>query len=198
MERKQLVRDIKQAALDRMEATARTVEDFQAVIEQWDHLDANRERREDNHEKKCEEETIRLGYSDGMIFPVPVRHPAWHKAINGDFLDMIYDNAEDMWQLVEDQDIATLIKALPKKQKEVLFLSAVRLCTPQQIACYLDKTDRAVRKLLTAAIDGIREKLASIIREQITAQAPNLTLEKRRFLEWYDKEKSALDKSEHG
>ena len=196
MERKELVRDIKRAALARMEATARTVEDFQAVIEQWDHLDVNRERREDDHEKKCNEETIRLGYSDGMIFPIPVRHPSWHKVINGDFLDMIYDNAGDMWRLVEDQDIAALIKGLSKKQKEVLFLSAVRLCTPQQIACYLDKTDRAIRKLLATTIDGIRDKLASIIREQIAAQAPDMTLEKRRFLEWYDKEKSALDKSE--
>lgn len=44
--RKQLVRDIKREALRRMEDAARTEEDFQNVIEQWDHLDENREQRE--------------------------------------------------------------------------------------------------------------------------------------------------------
>ncbi|NLB56004.1 MAG: hypothetical protein GX811_09615, partial [Lentisphaerae bacterium] len=70
---------------------------------------------------------------------------------------MIYDNAEEMWQLVEDADIAILIKNLTARKKEVLFLSAVRLCTAAQIACCKDQTDRAVRKLLTAALDSIRD-----------------------------------------
>ena len=50
VDRKQLVRDVKRAALARMESAARTAEDFQAVIEQWDNLDQNRERKERFHE----------------------------------------------------------------------------------------------------------------------------------------------------
>ena len=198
MKRKQLVRDVKRAALTRMEDAARTVEDFEAVIELWDVLDENEEHRVGDHEKKRDENALAIDYHDGMILPVPISHPAWREAIKGDFLPLIYDSAEEMWQLVEDWDIAALIKALTAKQKDVVFLSVVGLCTPQQIACYQDKTDRAIRKLLTAALDGIRDKLAPIIREQIAAQAPDMTLEKRQFLEWYDKEKSALDKSKSG
>ena len=198
MKRKQLVRDIKRAALDRMEDAARTVEDFQAVVIQWNHLDDNRERKERDHEVKRNEETIRLGYSDGLIFPIPFLHPSWRQAINGDFLDLIFDSAEEMWQLVEDTDIALQLKELTRKQKEVVFLSAVRGCTPQQIACYKDKTDRAIRKLLAAALAYIRDNLVPIIWGQISTQAPDMTLAKRQFLDWYDKEKAALDNTKRG
>jgi len=50
MGREQLVREIKAAALARMEDAARTEGDFKKIIEQWNHLDENRERRERYHE----------------------------------------------------------------------------------------------------------------------------------------------------
>ena len=198
MRREQLVRDVKTAALARMEDAARTAADFETVIKQWDHLDENRERRQRSHEVGRNEETIRLGYSDGLIFPIPFIHPAWREAINGEFLDLIYDNTGEMWQLIEDWDIAALVKDLTAKQKDVLFLSAVRLCTAAQIACYHDKTDRAVRKLLAETLDRIRDKLAPLIREQIDTKWPQMTLAKREFLVWYEKEKAALDKNKDG
>lgn len=191
MAREQLVREIKAAALTRMEDAARTEEDFNAVIKQWNHLDENRERKERNHEMQRDEKTLEVGYTDGMVFPVPVSHPSWREAIKGDFISMIYDNAPEMWQLIEDWDIAEPVKNLTDKQKEVLFLSAVRLCTSAQIACYHDKTDRAVRKLLAVALDSIRDKLAPLIREQLEAAYPHMTLAKREFLVWYDEKKNA-------
>jgi len=193
MGRKQLVREVKRAALARLEAAARTPEDFQAVIKQWNHLDNNRERRERDHEVRRNQETIRQGYTDGMLFPVPLSHPAWQEAMKGNFVDVIYDNAEEIWQLVEDWDVMMELGNLTAKQKEVLFLSAVRLCTPQQIACYKDQTDRGVRKLLATVIGSIRDNLAGSIREQIEVKMPNMTLTKRQFLEWYEQEKIALD-----
>jgi len=180
-------------ALARMEAAARTEEDFNAVIKQWNHLDENRERKERYWEKQRDEKTLNIDYKEGLIIPAPISHPAWREAIKGDFLSMIYDNAFEMWQLIEDWDIALPVKKLTDKQKDVLFLSAVRLCTSAQIACYHDKTDRAVRKLLTAALNSIRDKLAPLIREQIAVGFPQMTLAKREFLIWYDEQKTALD-----
>ena len=202
-----LVRETKQIALTRMEDAARTVEDFKAVVKQWNHLDDNRERRERNHEigrpneemlhwdkVNANDEKGKLRSVFGAIIPRPLEHPWWRQLIQGDFIDTIYDNAEDTWQLVEDADISVRLKDLTKRQKVVVFLSAVRQCTPQQIACYQDKTDRGVRKLLTAALERIREKLAPIIQEQIKADFYGMTWAKRQFLEWYDNEKIALDK----
>lgn len=193
MERKQLAREARREALARMEAAARTEEDFEAVVTEWNHLDENRERKERYHEMQRSEKTLEAGYTDGMVFPVPFSHPAWQEAIRGDFLSVIFDSAEEMWQIIEDADIAPLVHGLTGKQKEVLFLSAVRLCSPQHIACYKDKTDRAIRKLLAAALRSIRDSLAPVIREQIEAGFPGMTLAKREFLEWYGTQKAALD-----
>ena len=193
MNKKQLVRDVKRAALKRIEDAARTEKDFKSVIKHWNHLDDNRERRERSHEVKRNQETIRTGYSDGMIFPVPFCHPAWREAMKGDFIEVIYDNAEEIWQLVEDWDVFIELEALTIRQKEVLFLTAVRMCTPQQIACYKDQTDRAVRKLFAAALDRIRGYLAPVIRWQMQTGQPGVTYAKRQFLECREQKKIALD-----
>jgi DNA-directed RNA polymerase specialized sigma24 family protein len=190
MGRKQLVRDVKRAALARVENAARTVEDFQAVIKLWDDLDENRERKERAHEERRDKMPLEDGRKkDGLVFPTPFANPTEQAALMGDFIDMIYDNANEIWQLVEDWDVFIELKELKTRQKEVLFLTAVRLCTPQQIACYKDQTDRAVRKLLAATLAAIRGKLAESIREQIWVGMADMTLTKRQFLEWYDGEK---------
>jgi len=160
MEQKQLMREVRRAALERMEDAARTESDFCDVLAQWNKLDENRERRERYHEVALAE---------------------WRGIFLCDFLDVIFDNPQEIWQLVEDWDIAKLIKALTEKQKEVLYFSAVKLCTPQQIASYQNKTDRAVRKLLAVALEQIRADLAPIIYHQTT----EMTFAKRRFLTWY-------------
>lgn len=212
MGRELLVREAKRAALEHMESAARTVEDFQAVVKQWNHLDRNRERRERYHEigrpsaemlhwdrTDANDEKGRMKEGLDVVIPCPPLGSMWWRSqLRGDFLDTIYDNALEMWQLVEDWDIAALVKSLTKKQKEVLFLSAVRHCSAVQIACYHDKTDRAVRKLLAAALDSIRDKLAPLIREQIEMESPQMTLAKRDFLAWYDKEKAVAIDSNGG
>ena len=156
MEINQLKREIKAAALARLESSARTVENFDIVIAQWEHIDENNARRYRDHEVKRNEKTLRLGYSGGMVLPAPISHPAWREAMNGDFLSMIFDNPEEMWQLIEDEEIAKRTKGLTPKQKEALYLSAVEQMTPQQIAYCLGKTDRAIRKLLTNTLKQFR------------------------------------------
>jgi len=210
MGRKQLVRDTKREALARMEDAARTVDDFEAVEAQWDKLDENRERKERYHEVgRSDEELLhwdRINENDekgkmkeglDTVVPRPLDHPWWRQLMRGDFIDTIYDTAVEMWQLIGDRDIAFLVKTLTDRQKAVLFSRAVRLCTAAQIACCHDKTDRAVRKLLAAALDSIWNRLASLIREQIEAEFSKMTLAKREFLVWYDKEK-ALDSGKSG
>jgi DNA-directed RNA polymerase specialized sigma24 family protein len=191
MARELLVREARAIALARMEDAARTEEDFKAVVAQWDHLDANRERRERQWEKQRTPWTISVGYKDGMVFPIPFPHTAWKEAMKGDFLSIIYDNADEMWQLIEDWDVASVVKNLTSKQREILYLRAVRLYTAAQIASSKSKTDRAVRKLYAATLKSIRDILAPLIREQIETGHPHMTLQKRVFVEWYGNEKTA-------
>ena len=199
MGRKQLQREIERENLIRLEDAARTEEDFNAVIVLWDKRDESRERNERRHEMQRLPGTLEVGYKDGLIFPIPIIHPAWREARKGEFLALIYENANEVWQLIEDWDIASLVKNLSNKQREVLFLTAVRLCTAARIAYCHDKTDRSVRKLLAAALDSIRDKLAPLIREQIATGFPQTTPAKRVFLARYDTEKAAaLDSGDSG
>lgn len=125
-------------------------------------------------------------YIDGMIFPIPISHPAWHEALFGNFLSMIYDTPEEMWQIIEDIDIAKAVKKLSFKQVNTLFLSTIRRCGNERIAYCYSITDRAVRKMLAAALKSIRDEIAPIIRAQLKSEHPNMTISKRRFIEWYD------------
>ena len=211
MGRELLVRETKAIALNRMEDAARTENDFLDVIKQWNHNDRNRERRERDHEIGRPNEDMlhwdRLNENDekgrmktelDVVIPRPLENMWWRQQLRGDFLDTIYDNAIEMWQLIEDWDIASLVKNLTNKQKDVLFLSAVRLCSSAQIACYHDKTDRAVRKLLAAALESIRSKLAPLIQEQIDNEYPSMTIAKREFMAWYETKNTAAIDSDGG
>ena len=212
MGRKQLRRERDRENLARIEDAARTEADFKAVIADWNRLDKNRERRERDHEigrpnaemlhwDKVNESDEKGRIKEGLdtVIPRPFDHPWWRQLMRGDFMDTIYDNAFDMWQLIGDWDIASLVKTLTDKQKEILFSRVVRLCTSAQIACCYDKTDRAVRKLLAAALASIRDKLAPLIQEQIEAGLPQMTPVKREFLAWYCNGKAAaLDNGKDG
>ena len=116
--------------------------------------------------------------------------------MRGDFISYIYDSADEMWQITGDWGhVGKLLRdGLTAKQKEALFLFAVRLANTEQIGCYTDKTDRAVRRLLADALENIREPLAKMIRKRLNNGLP-VTLEKRRFLEWYEKQKEAPGKT---
>jgi len=201
-----LSRAAREEALRRLEQSARTLEDFEGLVKMYDKLDANRERRERDHEVGKFESMYqifipaddehdypeKLSYSDGAVIPLPLQHPYWQELMRGDFINYIYDNPDEMWQIIGDWQVASLVKRLTQKQREAVFLRYIRLASTEQVGCYTDKTDRAIRKLLVNALRRIREPLAERIRERIDAEMP-VTLEKRRFLEWYDQQKLLSD-----
>jgi len=155
-----------------MEDAARSDDDFKLVVSQWNHIDRNRKRRDQYHEiGRPNAEMLHWDKSDASdkkgklkegldtVIPRPFDHPWWRQLMRGDFIDTIYDNAYEMWQLIGNREIASLVKGLSDKQKEALFSRVVRLCSAAQVAYCYDKTDRAVRKLLVATLDSMRDKL---------------------------------------
>ena len=201
MLRETLKRKARAEYLRRLENSARTLEEYQEVVAMHDKLDAAREKRERRHEvgrfeslyqitiKDDEHDyPVKLSYSDGAVIPPPLCHPYWRELMRGDFIGYIYDNADEMWQILGDWQVGKLLRdAITAKQKEALFLSVVRLATAEQIGCYTDKSDRAVRRLIADALENIRSELAPKIKAQIDGGLP-VTLEKRLFLEWYAKQ----------
>ena len=73
----------------------------------------------------------------------------------------------EMWQLIRDEDIAEVIHSLTDKQKEVLYLCAVRRYTPVKAAKILEVTDRAVRKQYAFTLKSIHDGLFLKLDERI-------------------------------
>jgi len=157
--KRRLVRDLKREALARLEESARTLKDFEELVKIYDRLDENFERKVRYHEIGRPEELLEYGSTGGVVIPSRCPFPAWREAMRGDFLPLIFGSAEDMWHLVDDKDVALAINGLTAKQKDVLHLTAIEGLSPQQIAALRGVTDRAVRKLLAAALVSVRKKL---------------------------------------
>ena len=217
MLRNTLKRQARADYLRRIENSAQTVDDFNEVTDMYDKLDANRERRERYHEIGMNEYKLlntelgksnkgidleqrtadrQNGYSNGAVIPAPICHSYWRELIRGDFISYIFDNALDIWQIFDNWQVGNLYRyELTVKQKETLFLSVVRLATSEQIGCYTNKTDRAVRRLLFDALENIRNPLAKITKQLLEDKLP-VTLEQRRFLVWYEQKQMQIEQKE--
>lgn len=125
---KRLKREIKAEALRRLEEAARTEADFRAVINQWDKLDQNRERRERDHENlrgdvPLEYQTI----PNPSIAPIWMNDPAFRQLCHGNFLDILFDCPHELHNLAGNAFISDLLRDLNEEQQEILYFLFVRL-----------------------------------------------------------------------
>ena len=198
MKRQKLVRDLKHEALTRMEDAARTEDDFTEVVKQWNHLDRNRERKERRYEVfRPNAEMLHWSKADNnhrkgklqsdfrTAFPRPYNHIWWRQLLVGDFTDIIHDCPYDLHEFVSDVNISKAIKALSENHIEVLYLTAIRQRSTLSIGAIRNQTDRNIRKILALIIFRLQERLAPVIKKEIEDGHPDVTVEKRRFIERY-------------
>lgn len=180
-------------ALTRMEDAARTVEQFEKVTEQWDHLDENRQRRERDHEKgrPTEEMLHWIGGRNGEmrtefseVVPRPLGNIWWRQLLRGDFLDLIFDCPYEMHEQTTSRPISDILKTLKDSQLEVLYYRVIRQYTFQRIAAIRGQTDRNVLKLYATLIASLRKKLHKRLAPRFDAGLP-LTLAQRQFMQDY-------------
>lgn len=100
-----LHREARVLALWRIEESARTEDDFQKVIEWWDKLDENRERRERDHE--IGRSTVPLEWGADELYLSD--RPSYNMVLRtlllaGNFLDLIFDSPETIHELVTDAE----------------------------------------------------------------------------------------------
>lgn len=193
--KKKLKRELEAEALARLEDAARTVSDFQNVVEWWDKLDANRERRERYHEVLRNGDDVPLDYgalSDSLCFPGGLNRVLTKQIRRGDFLDAIFNCPYEIHELVTDAGLSEILRDLKDDHKELLFLWAVRQLSSSRIATIRGQTDRNIRKVRTTVLGRIQKKLVTALRNKAQAGLP-LTLEEKAF--WAANNKTALDES---
>ena len=182
---KRLKREIRAEAIRRLEEAARTEKDFRAVVEEWNKLDRNRERRERDHENLRGD--VPLEYQavpEPKLIPRWMNNPAYRQLMAGNFLDILFDCPYEMHQLSADPFISGMIKNLSDEHKEVLYFLSLRLYSTTRLAAMRGQSDRNIRKLRKT----IHKKLQRQMYDHLCCKPENsLTLRERRFLEEYSK-----------
>ena len=182
---KRLKREIRAEAIRRLEEAARTEKDFRAVVEEWNKLDRNRERRERDHENLRGD--VPLEYQavpEPKLIPRWMNNPAYRQLMAGNFLDILFDCPYEMHYLSADPFISGMIENLSEEHKEVLYFLSLRLYSTTRLAAIRGQSDRNIRKLRKT----IHKKLQRQMYDHLCSKPENgLTLRERRFLEEYSK-----------
>ena len=182
---KRLKREIRAEAVRRLEEAARTESDFRVVVDEWNKLDRNRERRERDHENLRGD--VPLEYQavpEPKLIPHWMNNPAYRQLMAGNFLDILFDCPYEMHNLTADTFISRMVEELSEEHKEVLYFLSLRLYSTTQLAAIRGQSDRNIRKLRKT----IRKKLQRQMYDHLCSKPENgLTLRERRFLEEYSK-----------
>ena len=177
-----LHREARTLALRRIEESARTEDDFQKVIEWWDKLDENRERKERDHETgrstvPLEWDADELYLSDRPSYDMVLRK----LLLAGDFLDLIFDSPETIHELVTDADLSEILKELKPHLKNMLYYLFLRDYSAAEYADNIGQSDRNIRGIRETALKRIRKLYSGILAYRKENSLP-MTLDEKYFL----------------
>ena len=176
-----------EAELEDEEEEAAPVSDFRVVVEEWNKLDRNRERRERDHENLRGD--VPLEYQavpEPKLIPRWMNNPAYRQLMAGNFLDILFDCPYEMHNLTADTFISRMVEELSEEHKEVLYFLSLRLYSTTRLAAVRGQSDRNIRKLRKT----IHKKLQRQMYDHLCGKQEHggsLTLRERQFLEEYSK-----------
>ena len=182
---KRLKRELRAEALHRLEDAARTAEDFAVVVEEWNKLDRNRERRERDHENLRGD--VPLEYQavpEPKIVPRWLNNPAVRQLCGGNFLDILFDCPYEMHQLTSNAFLSSMIEELSEEHKEILYFLSIRLYSTTRLAQMRGQSDRNIRKVRNTIRKKLQKKLYAHLC-QMQDEGKSLTLRERQFVEEY-------------
>lgn len=203
-----LKRELRAIALKRLEDGARTVSDFEEVVKEWEHLDANRERKERYHEIGRENIDSKKDVAPlAIVIPAPINHAYWRQLMKGDFVDIISNCPYEMHNSLSDEDYSKIIYELKDDHKELIYFLYLRDFTTKQLAALRNQSDRNIRGVRSTILGQIEKKVLMILVDRQSEDFPftngNFAMEELDFLlrheeeipatmEKLDKEKLAL------
>ena len=178
-----LHREARALAIRRIEESARTEADFENVLYWWDKLDANRERKERDHEAgrsavPLEWGAYELYLSDSPSYDMILRR----LMLAGDFLDFIFDSPETIHELISDADLSKILKELKLHLKNMLYYLFLRDYSAAEYAESIGHSDRNIRGIRETAQKKIRRLYGGILAYRKENNLP-MTLDEKYFLE---------------
>ena len=183
---KRLKREIRAEALRRLEEAARTESDFLTVVDEWNKLDRNRERRERDHENLRGDVPLEFQAApQPRIVPLWMNDPEYRQLCSGFFLDILFDCPYEMHELTADKFISDMIRDLSEEHKEVLYFLSLRLYSATKLAALRGQSDRNIRKLRMTIQKKLQRRMYEHLSEKLEKDY-SITLREREFVEEYE------------
>ena len=183
---KRLKREIRAEALRRLEEAARTESDFLTVVDEWNKLDRNRERRERDHENLRGDVPLEFqAVPDPKIAPLWMNLPRFRQLCQGNFLDIIFSCPYELHQLTSNRFLSKLFFALSDEQKEVLYYLFVKQYSTTRLAAIRGQSDRNIRKLRMTIQKKLQRRMYEHLSEKLEKDY-SITLREREFVEEYE------------
>ena len=178
-----LHREARALAVRRIEESARTEEDFKEVIRWWDRLDANRERKERDHETGRSAVPLEWGADELYFSGRPSYDMILRRLVlTGDFLDIIFDHPETVHELVTNADLSKILKELKPHLKNMLYYLFLRDYSATEYADTIGQSDRNIRGIRETALKKIRKLYSGTLTYRKKNNLP-MTLDEKYFLE---------------
>ena len=178
-----LHREARALAIRRIEESARTEADFENVLYWWDKLDANRERKERDHEIGRSAVPLEWGADEMYLSGRPSYDMVLRKLLlAGDFLDFIFDHPEMIHKLVTDADLSKILKELKPHHKNMLYYLFLHDYSTTEYADSIGQSDRNIRGIRETALKRIRKLYGGILTYRKENNLP-MTHDEKFFLE---------------
>lgn len=164
--RKRIAQTVREEALRRLELSARSVSDFQTLVEFYDREDESRMRRERRYESLRGDVPLETGMiPDGGILPHSMSLPTFRQICRGEFEDYIYTCLFEMHDLTDRVHLREIVRDLKLDHKEILFFLGIRLYPTQKLADLRGQTERNIRKVRDTVRRRIHKKLYAALQE---------------------------------
>ena len=178
-----LHREARALAIRRIEESARTEADFENVLYWWDKLDANRERKERDHEIGRSAVPLEWGADEMYLSDRPSYDMVLRKLLlAGEFIDIIFDRPETIHELVTDAELSGILKDLKPHHKNMLYYLFLRDYSAAEYAESIGQSDRNIRGIRETALKKIRKLYGGILTYRKENNLP-MTLDEKFFLE---------------
>ncbi len=178
-----LHREARALAIRRIEESARTEADFENVLYWWDKLDANRERKERDHEIGRSTVPLEWGADEWCLSTRPSYDMVLKRLmLASDFLDFIFDSPETLHELVTDIDLSEILQELKPHLKNMLYYLFLCDYSTAEYAESIGQTDRNIRGIRETALKKIRKLYGGILTYRKENSLP-MTIDEKYFLE---------------
>ena len=158
--RKRIAQSVREEALRRLELSARTMSEFQELVDWYDREEESRMRRERRYETLRGDVPLESGaIPGGHILPHSMSQPTFRQICRGEFDDYLNTCLFMMHDLTERAHLREIVMNLKLDHKELLFFLGIRLYSTQKLAELRGQTERNIRKVRDTVQRRIHRKL---------------------------------------